>query len=426
MEDKDFLQEYEIKHWDLNSRMVKIIAFSTFFTFFGVFAIAQSNLLRSKACDTYYMGKVCQALDSVYVMSAVYSGDEGYVVKDYERTKIDDADVVWVDQTGVEPKFTYPEGYFYKESEEIAALPGENPFGFDPIAPPSDSSQMIAPPSSSDSGGSGGIWSVKPKIPKQNNKPVSGDLPDSILGTIGDDPSSDSNDSKKADDTKKKNSLEEKTANKSEPVKDVDINKKPLYDFADEALEKYGNKTVDFSEQFRVKLTGEIDKNGRLVRNKTRYIEAIGDPDMVEVAKRGIESVGESGWLHYLSDLEVKNLDMVFAQNDTNLMAQVNGKLPTKEKADTVASGLNVLISTTLLSHNNNLKRLKDDEFVLLKSAKVQSNGNVVTINFILEKPTALGIIKSRLAEYKAIKAKGEIKPSGSTPNNGANEDSAR
>jgi hypothetical protein len=70
-----------------------------------------------------------------------------------------------------------------------------------------------------------------------------------------------------------------------------------------------------------------------------------------------------------------------------------------------------------------------EDEMLLLNSAKVKAEGNLVRITFNLDKPAAQEMIKARLAEYKAKKAKDAEKtsdtgkPSGqlSKPNSDAN-----
>ncbi|MFV0387983.1 MAG: hypothetical protein ACK5NT_04445 [Pyrinomonadaceae bacterium] len=437
MEEKEFLQDYEIKPWVFNARTYKILTFSVAILVVSVVALSQTNLIQTKACDSYYIGKVCQTLDTVYVATVAFSGDNGYEVKEYERTKIDDADVIWVDQTGAGPKFTYPEGYFYKPESEVQELPGEGSTFTDPIMPPKNDLAQISPPEPPSSG-KGGIWNVKPKLPKANKKVVSGDLPDSLLGSIEGEGSKEGDGKPKGDENakngksgtgdSKNSSLDNKTAKSSDSVDDSKINKQPLYDFADLALERYDSKTVDFTEQFRVKLSGEIKKNGRLDPERTKYTEAIGDTEMVEVAKRGIESVGESGWLEYLSRFGVKKLDMVFAQNDTNLMAIITSDLPSEEKANTVATGLRTLISGALMAHNNGLKQLQPDEVKLLQAAKVSSSGNVMQITFSLPKPEAVTIITARLSDYKAgkDKKKNSSKPNGNNEKPSAGNKNAR
>lgn len=410
MQEHEFLENYEIGKWEFSPRVYKILAFSVAVNLLTIFVLGKTNLIQSKACDSPYVGKICQAFDMIYVGSKIFSGDTGYVVKDYNKTTIDDADVVWVSQDGAEPQLQYPAGYFYKEPSESDALGDDFAVIETPISPPVNNSPISPPLNNND------MLNRRPNLPRQNRRPVSGDLPDSIIGGNNDDQKDLKNDSPeknpkdpataKNDKPEDKNPLENTTAKTSDPVTEIEINKKPLQDFAEEVLVKWESNAVDLSQQFRVKLTGEITKNGRLDPEKTSYTETAGNPQMIIVAKRAIESVGDSGWLDYLSRFDVKRLNVVFAQNETQLLAVVDSKLPTPEKANTVATGLNGIIQATLLAHNNGWKKMKDDEITLLKAAKITSTGNLLRINFNLEKPVAQKMIDGRLKEFQAKKLK--------------------
>ena len=454
MEEKDFLEGYEIGKWEFTPRIYKFLGLSVAVNLLGIFVLAQTNLLHSRACDGAYVGKVCQVLDMIYVGGKVFAGETDYVVKDYVQTSIKDADVFWVDQTGVGPKFTYPEGFFYKEDQPDEAFDDSFPIDSNPIAPPVDNSPIISSPAPRMNRG-GGLLGRRPKLPKRNRNPVSGDLPDSIIGGSTDEknkkPKNDSpdklptldganaktdkpdgkNDPKK--DPKKENPLEKATAKNSDSVKAIDINRKPLDDFADEMLVKWETKKIDFSQQFKVKLTGELTKDGRLNAKRTRYTEAIGNPEMIEAAKRAIESVGDSGWLDYLSRFDVKKMNIVFAQNDSQLVAVVDSNLPTAERARVVASGIRGLIQFAKLGHINGIKKLGEDEFTLLKAAKVLSKDKKLIINFNLDKSIAQKMINGKLTEYQAKKQKEkaktdkpEAKPNGTADKKDKNKDVAK
>ncbi|MEZ5346523.1 MAG: hypothetical protein R2681_13315 [Pyrinomonadaceae bacterium] len=410
MQEKEFLQDYEIGRWEFTPRIYKILGLSVVTVAVATMGLARTDLLHAKACDSHYIGQVCQVLDTIYVGSKIFTGDTDYVVKDYNRTSIKDSDVIWVDQTGEGPKFTYPEGYFYKEPE-LDPLDPNYSLG-DTITPPSNNSPIeILPPSSNNNSG---LLGRKQNLPKRNNNPVSGDLPDSILGDKTDKDDSEKTDKPDSNNTAdknktgdgKKNPPEDTKAQNNDPNKVPEINKKPLLDFADEVLVKWETKKVDLSQQFRVKLVGALTENGRLDPKKTKYTEQSGDDGMVEVAKRAIESVGDSGWLEYLGRFDVKTLNMVFAQNDSQLVAVVESDLPNPDKAKVAENGLRGIIQAALLLHNNGIKKLKDDEVVLLKAANISSEGRKLKINFNLAKPAAQQMIDGRLKEYQADKLK--------------------
>lgn len=453
MEELDLLQNYEIKAWDINPRFYKIIGASAVINVLIFAVLGNTNLLSSRACDSPFVSKVCQVLDTVYVGARLFSGEKDYVVKDYAKTKIDDSEVVWIDQTGVGPKFDYPEGYFQianpVAAEDEFAMNPENSFDTIPSTPDPGFSNPLPPISNNDSG----LLASRPKLPKRNRRPAKGNLPDSPFG-IADDkdnkddklkndspstlPGSDAatakNDKNDKNTKPEKNPLEENTAVKSDPVKGIDINRKPLDDLADEALAKYLSKEVDFSQQFLIKMTGEITKNGRLNRDKSKFAKAQGNEQIVNLAKRAIESVGDSGWLGYLSDVDLKQLDLTLAQNDLQFVAVVVSKASSSERAKSVSSILRNAISARKLAHTSGLSKLEDDELALLNAAKITSEGNLVKINFNLPKPIAQKMIDDRLREYQAKKLKekqgtppkAEAKPNGTADKTGKDKNAAK
>jgi len=103
----------------------------------------------------------------------------------------------------------------------------------------------------------------------------------------------------------------------------------------------------------------------------------------------------------------------LFGQNDTHLIADVVSDLSDAKKAKATASALGALM---LIAKNSG--KLKEDELLLLKSAKIKSEGTLLRITFNLDKPEAQKMIIARLADYKRKKAEearktGESKPSG-------------
>ena len=445
MEQKDFLQEYEVKNWEFNPRIYRILGLATLLNFLIIFGVAQSNLLRTKACDGPFVGKVCQVLDTIYVGMKLFTGDKGYVVREYDKTSISDADeVIWIDETGKGPAFSYPTGYF--KPEESEELLGDENLMDDTVAEvlPTPLPYIPTPRSSGN-----GLFGRKQRLPKRNRNIVRGDLPDDPLGNIGDDdndgknkklkndspdklPTLDGttakdkkpeNKNKDEDKDSKKNPIADTTAknSKSVDIKDI-INRKPLDDFADEVLVKWQEKKVDLSSKFKIEMVGRLTKNGKLDQKRSRFVEASGDPAMVEVAKRAIESVGDSGWLTYLSDYDVKLVNFVFEQTDNKLYAIVDASLPTVEKANTVATGLRGLMQATLLLEKNGVSKLGSDEKILLKAAKVRSDGKVLKINFELPKEIAQKMINEQLKQHQAKKLKKQkdkIQPKGK-PNGSA------
>ena len=123
MQEHSILKGYEVKNWEYSPKLLTFFLVAAIFNAVALFTIGQTNLLQAKACDGPFMGKVCNVLDAVYVGAKLWSGDNGYVVEDYSRDKIaDDEQVIWIDQTNVGPKFTYPAGYFYSEESRRRSI----------------------------------------------------------------------------------------------------------------------------------------------------------------------------------------------------------------------------------------------------------------------------------------------------------------
>ncbi|NNF00526.1 MAG: hypothetical protein HKN25_16025 [Pyrinomonadaceae bacterium] len=454
MEELNLLQNYEIKSWDLTPRFYKIIGASAVINvlFFGV--LANTSLLNSRACDSPFVSKVCQVLDTVYVGARLYSGDKDYVVKDYTKTEIDDAEVVWIDQTGVGPQFAYPEGYFQvanpeDQLQDDLAFPPDSTFDTVPSTP----NPVFTNPTPPASNSGGGLLARAPRLPKRNRRPVTGKLPDNPFGIVDEKDKKDDklkNDSpsklpeldektakndkdkkdKKDDETKKpeKNPLEENTAVKSDPVKEVEINKKPLEDFAADIVDKWSKKEVDLNNQFRVRLKAKLTENGRLAKGSVfDPASDQGDQKMINVAKSALEAVGDSGWLAYLSDLGVKDVTITLMQNEENLVARIESIAKTENEAKTLASGINGLISLA------KLKKLGEDETQLLKAAKApKARGKVFFLDFQMPKPEAQEMMNRKLTEALAKKQKEqkgekiEAKPSGTADLAGKDKKSAK
>ncbi len=428
MLEKDLFKGYEIKSWEFGPRIYKILAASTILTLLPLFLLGQTNLLSASACSSPFVNRVCQVLDTVYAGANILAKDAGYVDRDYQDLQLqEENEIVWLDETNLEPKLEYPEGYFQianrDELAALAALDPNNPnAGFanipqaippvnnNPIAPPVS---RVNPPLARNRGGS-----KSPVFPERKDKILDGDISDdpigdSIAGKDEKDPEKTGKKpetGKKPDDKttaatpKRDNPLDKETARESEPLKDYEINRKPLYDFADIVQERVEAKQVDLAQMFRVTMTGFVTKEGLLDEKLSQWGQSAGNEQMVELAKLGILKLGSSGWLKYLSDKDVFRLNMVFEQNDTQMLSRVVSDLGDPNKAKSTASALNALISAAKIAHKNNIKRLKDDEYLLLESAKVTSEGNLMVVNFVMEKPLAQQIIAVRLAEYKQKK----------------------
>ncbi|REJ76371.1 MAG: hypothetical protein DWQ47_12250 [Acidobacteria bacterium] len=404
-QEKDFLQGYEIRNLLVNPRMYRFFAIAAVINLIGLFAIGQSNMLSRSACESPFVNRICSVLDTVYFSSKLMTADTGYVVKEYEETKIKDSDVVWIDQTNVEPSLSYPVGYFQIANRDELAMMQQDleAFPLDPLSPITPPPPPIIPPSRTNNDP---IMKPRP-LPKTNGSLVDGDFDDS------------DNDEKKpggeevADNGKPDDDPESTPGVNDREVKplpatapEIEINKQPLYDFVDGVVAKVSDKRVDLQRPFKVAMVARIDEKGKLDVEKSRWLteEEEGDPDMILVAKDAVEKIGDSGWMWYLTEAGINDVRIVFYQDEDKLAAEVVALMPNEARAKSLSSQFSTWLSTALFAHNNNIKKLEDDVITLMRAASFETEKNRLKIKFNLEKEVAHPIINTRLREYQAEK----------------------
>src|SRR4051812_34756 len=166
----DLFYNYEVKPWVFGPRLYKIIGFSAIFNLLFLLAFTQGNLLMRRGCDSPFVGRVCEVLDTVYVATAMYGTDREYIDAAYEKTELADADITYIDVSNVEPPLSYPEGYFQiANPEQFAVEQTANTF--------SDSGFNNFPGFSSNPTTSSPLINTPPILPKSNPNPVKGHLP---------------------------------------------------------------------------------------------------------------------------------------------------------------------------------------------------------------------------------------------------------
>src|SRR5690606_23470543 len=92
-DDGVLFNNYEIKTWEMSPRLYKILAASAIFNILAVVVIAQSNLLTMKGCDSPFVGRVCQVLDTVYVGAVLFGTERDYVDVEYDRIDLGSAEI---------------------------------------------------------------------------------------------------------------------------------------------------------------------------------------------------------------------------------------------------------------------------------------------------------------------------------------------
>ena len=425
----DLFHNYEIKNWEIGPHLYKILAISAVFNVLAILIVAQTSLLTMKGCDSPLVGRVCQVLDTVYMGTMLFGTDREYVDAAYEKTDLADADITFVDVSGVTGPIDYPESFVDLNTGQPVAM---FPQAVDPMAMAGDSGITPIMP---DSGSS--MFNTAPIPPPSNPNAITGEFPTSASTTGPNIPAAKNNkpstaksegDAKSKSPDKLPEFDEDNTANSNSKTPDktaeapvdeakqneygVYLNKRPLKDLAKDALAKLEAKAVTLDKPFKVVIAGTLGlgkdgktvvlKNPRVVRAKD---DPKNDPAIEALAKESIIAVGDAGWFGFLTRLDPKPKSVVVTiqQNDTELLASVKADQPSENQANTQASSLGVIIRGASLLTGG-------DEKTFLQNASVTAEGKNFVLNVKLPKKDVQEMILRKLAELKEK----EAKPNGS------------
>lgn len=408
----DLFYHYEVGRWQLNNRIYTILAIATVinFAFFGI--LAQTNVLTARGCDSPFVGRVCQVLDMAYVGTMLYGTDREYVDAAYDKIDLDDAEVVWIDQTGVPAQLEYPEGYFQIANPEqfaqqqamLNGAPANDGFdsgAFTPLTPPVQSgSSLIDTPAIA---------------PKRNPKARPDKLPDSPfdLSEVNGDSSADANpDKDKSNVNSNKKPNEDQTANantqrpeqpKSDTIDAIEINKRPVADLGNTVNELIAKNELDLQTPFIGSAKGKLNKDGRIDPKSLKLQIESPDKDMQTVVRDGILAIDAAGYLKYLSAISGRDFDLLLKQDDTNISATVQSEMESETRARSIKSSLDLALSIAKAKKQGEDADQDDkDDLTLLEGAKVEAVGKRVVITFTVPKEVALPMIQRKLAEQAA------------------------
>ena len=424
----DLFYNYEIRNWNFTPRLYKILAVSAVFNVLALLVIGTSGLLTARGCDSPFVGRVCQVLDTVYIGSLIFGTESEYADVDYTKTELEPGDeVTFIDVSGLEPPLTYPEGYF-----QLANPDQQFSNVTDPLMP-----GYLAPgiPMSNPTLGGSGLINTPAITPKSNPNTIEGDLPTgSPLGDAGDNPTvarngkgrrgrppfsggatdanTNTNTNTDASAGANTNTTNPTLPQNSDEAKadqnGIFLNKRPMKDKAKESLEKVDSGVIKLDSPFKVAISASLGlakdgktivlKNPKLIPNNP---PTKNDPVMEKFVQDWILAVGDAGWFGYLDKLKTKKVVIIVEQNDTQLVASVKADQPTENDARLAASGLGTLLSIAAPAASG-------DEQVFLQKATVTSEGKTFLLNFNLPRPLVQEMIMRKLAEAKEKEAKPE------------------
>lgn len=303
------------------------------------------------------------------------------VDQDYVATQIrDDVQIVQLD------KFHYPEGYWAIEgqgSTDPAATAPNDPFaarvisqaqpggGPDVVETPSPSPE--ATPEASPSPSPDPSVSASPAIAQNASPSPSG----SPL-------------------TQEEAQIElEKTAAQNDVrlPEENQINKKPLKDLAAYANDLKNEGKLDLNKPFKVVIEAQLDEKGKL--QNARVVEKEGDENVIQLFRRLIEALNDSGFLTYLSPISKDNpgstVTITVKQGQNEVVASVESETTSAERAKSLASVLNNLLYFGAGS------RAGKDEEVIMKNTNVTPDGKKVVLSFSMPRQSVVDMIRKQM-----------------------------
>lgn len=418
----DLFHNYEIRNWEMSPRIYKILGVAGLANVLALVVFAQGSLLTMKGCDSPLVGRVCQVLDTVYIGSMLFGTDRDYVDAVYDKTNLDDAEITFVDVTGVTPPLYYPSDYLkYSDPEKYAMLQqqADNPFPTDIPGFPSGFS--VTTPSDGAS-----VIDTAPAFPQTNPNVVEGNLPtfNGGSGVASTTPmqrkrgrggrvtqtptkpveSSDGTPDEDQVAEVKPTPTPEPKIEPTAPPNAYDINRRPFVDLANNVNDLLDKKQVKLESPFVVNAQGKLTKDGKLDPKSFRWGEvASADQKMIDVVKEAVEAINDSGYLQYLKDVSGTDFNLMLKQDEANISAVVQSEVKDELRAKSLKGSLDLLIAFAKEKKSGAGADQNDkDDLVLLENARVETEGKKIVIKFMVPKEIALQLIQRKLAEQKA------------------------
>jgi len=302
--------------------------------------------------------------DALYIAS-LYSGAD-YVSRDYKKTVVGERATI-IDLA--HDRFTYPEGYFMMTNGEMLT-PATSVV---PPAPVPDV-QIISmaqpeprPPRVRSS------WTGRPQAsptpaasPSASASPLASPKPSPLIASASPSPTPEP-----ASDEEAQHRLEQAaSANGVELF--PQINTKPFSDLLDEIKQMQDRGEINLSGAIEVTIESDINADGTLANPVVT--QQSGDAHLVEVAKKAVSTLSDSGLLKPLK--EFKHITLKLVANETDVSVSLTSEATSEEMAARLSSGFNTMLGIAAW------KKKGHDEEIFFKSTNVTSSGRQIVVNF--------------------------------------------
>lgn len=305
-----------------------------------------------------------------------------FVDKDYEATQIaDEVQLVQVE------KFRYPDGYFALENQIESGLQAAATATPDPFAPKiisQASQQREVDPEASPS-------PSPDASPSPAASPAPSASPSAAIAQAAESPSPAT--PLTPDEAQKE--LEKTAEQNNVPLpNENEINKKPLKDLAAHANDLKNQGKLDLNKPFEVVIEAKLDENGKL--KDARVADKAGDENLVNLFRRTVEALNDSGFLIFLKPISEKNpganVKITIKQGEQQVLASVETESSSTGNAESLAKVLNNLLFLGARSRDGK------DEGELMKNTSATPDGKKVVVNFAMPRQTVLDMLEKQMA----------------------------
>ncbi|MFN2576700.1 MAG: hypothetical protein ABR607_03310 [Pyrinomonadaceae bacterium] len=300
--------------------------------------------------------------------------DAGFVDRPYSHTDIGD-DVDMLDYST--EKFHYPEGYFAMDQQGMPPLP-QFPVT-PPFTPASVSPATFASPTPT--------VTPTPPVLVAGNK---GDGKTAPGTTIVPKPSPSVSPADKSVELAQK---ELEAASKKTGIdlpEEGEINKAPFKNLAVYATTLKDAGKLDLNKSFELSIDTALNKDGKLV--KANVSRKAGDDILVDLGRRLVEAMNDSGVLFYLKKIneDKPGTKVIFTikQDGNDVVATVESEASSAESANKLSRGFGLLLLAGAASRKGH------DEEILLKSTRVSADNDRVVFKLTMAHKDVVEIVR--------------------------------